>query len=571
MATARNEVQVDFSVGRDSLTPALNRIRGLAGEMKGLGSGGGSGFGAGFVGGLASSGLMIALDGIKATVASMGQAIKDASNLQTSGVLSADSISRNLGTPFETANEMLKGLRQDLSKAAAALPGEAKDYFDVLDRVSGSISSVQKDPDKFKSAAADISKRVGAIAPSAGADGIESGTAISRFISGSTSFGELRQLRLFEKTELPNIMTRLAKEKGLNISESKDWTGLQRLEVIQAALNEGVSDSLLARLTNTFDSTIQSIKSSIFDPLTGVLGAARELKSKGGRSLLDGLNGLVKSLVGLSEAAGDVLNNLGFGFDPMEKLIEVADWLSDIANEAALLLWGDRELNFSAIADSISGFFGGVVDRLYEFVDKIPADKIGLMFGGAILALAKTIIDNIPKLVGFSLKILEKILDFFFNAVFIAPIKYLADEAVRFFRWVLAPVMNPIRDFFNAVKRLFDQAMSLVPKLPSAGGAVQGVTSAANEAAKILIPGYGLIAPLLPKISPQGLPGSQPNTRPLIQPGSNGNGGDQKVSSNIFNPILNFASASDDPRAMAQMVIQELNGQYRTFQQGRLA
>lgn len=570
MVMASNRVEVDLLIGRDLLTPALGRIRQMTDGMKSSFSG----FQNGFLGGAAFSAAQTAIDGVTSSIRGMTRAIQEASQVETNSIVAASDIAAGLKIDLDPAVALVNNTQLQIAKIAAALPGEVQDFNAIFRQVASAIAPLSSNPLDFQNKALEISKRAGVLAVNSGADPDQSGSVLDRFISGTSTFSELALNDIFQKNSLlTNEIRRLMKESGFEPSQLKQMTAEARLDILDRALKVATPDKLIQKLQGTASTVIGDIWSKLFNPQTGLFGFLRQIPEMNNRSALDGFAGMLQSLFNLGTTIGSRI-----GFDPMEGLISFFDWVSDLSNRLNLMISGAIPFDLGDFYKGVSDFIGSVVDKVGVFVDGINEDQIGNAIGGLIVALLAALANNLPKLLVIALKTTYKVLNGLASAFFGAIGAFfviIGKDIQTGLKAIVDPFLKPIRDFFNGIKRLFDQAMNLIPKVPSVSGAVGTAANIGGAVLRATNPIFGLFDGVAGIVNPkpkdaQGLP--QPTggnlTQPLVQPQTTGEG--QKQSSNVFAPVLNFAEGSSDPRLMAQMVMSEINSQYRAFQQGSL-
>jgi hypothetical protein len=522
------------------------------------------GFRDSFIGGAGFTAAQLAIDGVTSSVRNMTQSIRDAGEIQTSTITSASDIATGLKISLDPALDLVKDTQMQLSKIAAALPGELEDFNAIFRQISSAIAPLSSSPLDFQKKAIEISKRAGVLSVSSGANPEQSGSVLDRFISGNSTFSELALNDIFQKnTVFTGEVRKLVTEMAGDIKNFKQLTSAQRLDILDRSLKVATPDNLIQKLKGTSETVISENLAKLFDPQSGLFGFLRAIPNMGNRTALDGFAGMLQSIFSLGEAIGSKLQ-----FDPMENLIRLFDFISDISNRLNLVISGAVPFDLREFYKGVSDFMGSLIDRVSSFIDSVDTDKIGSAVGSMIVVLVGAIANNIPKIIEVVLKSLYKIgvgiASGFFAAIGTALV-LVAKDIQTGLKAVVDPFLKPFRDFFGMIKRLFDQASNLIPRVPSIGGTAGNIVNGVNEAAKVLLPGYGMAS----KVGDLLLPKTQ-NTQPLVQPQSN-TGEGQRQSSNVFAPVLNFVEGSSDPRLMASIVMQELNAKYQTFQQGSLA
>lgn len=551
-------IQAGLASIRGEATVASGNLSTLTGLLVGLGVG------------TALASIQLATQGFQ----SLTGAIASAAKTQTQFIAASSDIGTNLGVPLSTAKKLNSELQEEVAKTAAALPGTTQDYNIVLQAISGTLASQFKgNPEAFKQVSLDVTKRTGTLAAIQGSNPAQAGSTMNRFISGTMSMGEASVNDILQKN--PQLIAAINKESAKLGVDVKKWKTLQtstRLAIVQAALRTATPDSLIAEFDGTVESMWQTWQTKLFDPQIGLLGMLRKVKSKGSRTVLDSVQGLMQAIDGLANLGGT-------GFDPLVPIINFIDWISDLANGLNGLSAGLSGMSTKTIGKAISGTLNGLATGINTAMAKINYPGLGKQLWKGLLATLDTLASVLA------------------NLDWVALGKALLQGLYRAFEVLVGFLYEAIKDLGYAIKAGFNNAVSnatsdigrvtgIVPSTPKQ--AVQSLgTIGANVATSITPPGlpgillnigktgYGLL-----KGKPKPVADTTDNTSttvkpvvptpsplPLATPGAN-----KQASNRIFSPTINIPNGSNSsPTEIAQSVINALSSMYQSFESGQLA
>lgn len=405
--------QARISIGlRDlnGLSPSdLARVRSeiasIRGELSNA-SGGDSGSG-GFISsalfgslgiGAVLAGLALVTQGVQSAIGS----VQSAAKLQTTGLAQAGDLASQLGINFGKAKDLVSETRIEISKMAAALPGDNKDYNGIFTQISATVAGNAKgNIEKFKTDAMELTKRFGVLASIRGADADMGGSALNRGLAGTMGLGELYRIDIFQKNPL---LQKYVDDQLKVLGKSRDdWQKLTtdtRTSILLTASKKAVSDETVSSFDGTVDSLIQLANTSLFDSDTGMFGFLRKLQEVGGRSGLDAVQGAMTGFFSLMGTISKLADANGLSFDPMAGIIGVIDWFSDLFGTINGVLngnpLGDITGLFSNLSAGFFDMFGAGVDKLFDAVMSIDFKSLGEQWGflgGQFFAMIFTRVD----------------------------------------------------------------------------------------------------------------------------------------------------------------------------------
>ena len=240
------------------------------------------------------------------------------------------------------AADQIDALNKRLAASAAALPGETQEYKNLANVLSDNLIGAFKgidgtlDTSGYIDSLSSLSESFGAITASTTKDTGNTALALTRALGGATE-SQLRQFAFFEQapTALSAISSKLAQT---GVESLADLTIEGRVKLLEAVGNTLITDDFKKLAENSVDGLLQSFRSSLFDPTTGILGLNRDLDSglKGTQSVFTSFNEVLRGLIGQSS-------------DDMGLLFRIAD----SAKKAGLNI-GDPLANQKRILDAIA-------------------------------------------------------------------------------------------------------------------------------------------------------------------------------------------------------------------------
>ena len=599
---------MDFSQPVKLVIEAIDRtklvVAGIQSRLAGLSSGGSGSFSgvgqAGQVSGLAIgagfAAANLAINTVTQSVQMLTGSMQEAIKSETQFITTASGLANALGTPISNAKTLLDSLQNDLSIAAAELPGENRDYIAVLNQVSDTIAKEYRgDMEGFKKAVKDITIRTAALASTIpGLSGDAAGMTIERLISGGGGWGELKQLDLFQKNApLRDAIEKGAQEEGVTMAKWQQLTTKKRLAIVNKALSKVATDELFNEFSGTADSLIQGMKSKLFDMRTGIFGLMRDVDSREDRSALDAFTEVLKRVRNLAAAGNRLAHRVGFVVDPMESLIDFFDGVNQLLGQIAFIM--DTSLpgmEFNNIAtylgqwvtDLASSAVEGLMNfdtswlanlhtTISHYLDNVNWYKVGEMLGVTIYKLALSAIRGIPGTI-MNLAKLGSALVGIVIGLAIGVAKALADSLYKLF-------VKPIEDFLKTIGRWIARIFGLLPQIPRT--APQIVNTVTNVASAITNPA-GFIGQKIGQMLVGGK--KETTTTPPGNPNADKVNTDNKVkpvtpvktsqgvsntntTTNTIQSLTVSANSLGDAQGIANVIIDELNARlgFRMAQQ----
>ena len=327
--TARNLTGGVFSQLRGSLSSIRNdatkatsafgsmgtRVEGLAGEF--------------FKAEMAANAVTFALGKINEGVNFIKSGFAEATQIQNEAIVAASTFSALTGTSFDEAGEALEKLNQRLAKSAATLPGATQDYKALATSINDNLIEAFKDANgkldvqAWEDATASISESFGAITAASTKMTGNTALGLTKALGGS-SVAELRAIALFEQN--PVLLSELEKKLAeRNAKTLRDIDLKDRIGIIREIGEKFISGDFKKAAGESVDGLIQSFKSSLLDPTSGVFGLMRDLdeETKGTQSVFSAYNETLKLLIGsgsIWESLGEIFQKLGLSVDPMKAI-----------------------------------------------------------------------------------------------------------------------------------------------------------------------------------------------------------------------------------------------------------
>ncbi|WP_414579112.1 hypothetical protein [Anabaena sp. CCY 9402-a] len=280
---------------------------------------------ASFNSGLMIKGLEAGISAVTGLVGKLSEGLSQSVSIQTENISVAGNLMKLTGQNFEQATAFIDEFSIRMSKVAASLPGATSDYVDfgkaIADDVIPAIREANGaiDPKKLQAELQSVSTYGTLLAQQAKVSSTNAAMALSKFLGGTSSMGELSQLDFFQKnTTFRNSLLADIEKLGGDV---KKLTTEQRLEIFKRAAS--IPQEVLNAQSKSIAGLTAGFVSNLFDPQTGLFGFMRDLddKMKGSQSVLDAIQEGLAALIGdngLLGAIGGTLKALGFkAIDPM--------------------------------------------------------------------------------------------------------------------------------------------------------------------------------------------------------------------------------------------------------------
>lgn len=251
---------------------------------------------------------------------------EEAKQLQLANVTAATTFSSLTGESYEEASKFVDDLNNRLAKSAAALPGATQDYKNLAVAIQSNVLEAFKDPSGklnqkgFEDTLASISESFGALAASAHVDSGNTTLGLTKALAGAST-QELQHIHFFEQNR--NVLIEIDKRlRALGKSALKDVDLKSRVKIIEEAGKKFITEDFKKNAGQTVDALIESYKSALFDPSTGLFGVMRDVDATkaGVQSAFNAFNDSLKLLIGddgLFGKFGNLMKSLGLSADPM--------------------------------------------------------------------------------------------------------------------------------------------------------------------------------------------------------------------------------------------------------------
>lgn len=334
-------------------------------------------FGPAFWANFASQGAFAVLGQLQNALAGLTGKLMEAAKMQTQFIASASDLGSGLKIGMPESIKLQEQTQIEVSRIAAQLPGDNKNYLALFQGITPSISSInQGNPERFREQALDITKRAGVLSAIRNIDPGFSGIALNRFIAGNMGFNESMQADIFQKNSVfQQALRDILDNLGVSTKDWKKLTTQQRYAITQAALKVATPDSLVREFQGTAEEVIQRINTDLFDPLIGAFGFMRRVGEMGNRRVVDAFTQFLQNWEALGR---QFLEKTGLKFDPMAWLIKGLDKLADIASGFSVFLdkvkLPKNFMDFSGFMGASGVEMGAIVTRLNSWLVKMFED-----------------------------------------------------------------------------------------------------------------------------------------------------------------------------------------------------
>lgn len=294
--------------------------------------------------------------------------LDEAASIQTTMLNTSAAIANELGLTLAQSGELAEKSISSLSEAAAALPGETADYAAIYRQLASQIAKNNpNDTEAFDKQATQMSTKLGVLAATSGMDATEVGRQSSRFLSGTVSIGEFRNLQLGENPLVMNALIEEMTKLGKSVDEWSVISLKERVSIFEKVLEKAVPKEL----TDSFEGTVESLFAGwdtlLFDPTTGILGVLRRVESQGGRNLLEAFQGILQTFDRIRVSVTDLMSSVGLTIDPMDALISAFDWVNVQLNNIQDVIEGNA--GTESIIQNLKNMGNGLADWLLKGVD----------------------------------------------------------------------------------------------------------------------------------------------------------------------------------------------------------
>jgi hypothetical protein len=352
-----------------------NKLKGLGGTASGVKSQT-SGLSDSIAFGMVKAQAAIGL--VTAAYSQLTAGISEAADLQLENMGAAQTFASLTGQSFDQGAVFIDNLNAKLAKTAATLPGATKDYTALARAIQDNVVEPFKDPDGqlrdmkgFEDSLVSITESYGVLSAAAKVPIANTSLGLSKALGGA-SIAELRQIQTFEKN--PAILGELEKRMTqAGVKSLKELDARSRIKLIKEVGEKFVTGEFKQRAALSVDGLLQSFKSSLFDPNTGVFGLMRDLDpaKNGVQSAFGSINSLINSVLGdggLFATIGALMAQLGLTADPMVGLRDGVEWVNGWVIRLNGFLGGFKgKLSGGDLLTKAGEFIGGIGSQASEF------------------------------------------------------------------------------------------------------------------------------------------------------------------------------------------------------------
>jgi hypothetical protein len=269
------------------------------------------------------------------------------------------------------------------------LPGNAKDFKDIKDGISGSVSlAVGGDFGMFKELINPLVTKIGLVAQGSvgGAQNAgQTAIGVNKFMPDGSSFKETLQMDFFEKNPaLKEALKNELQKQGLNEENFAKATTAIKLKMLNNALGTVANPAYIKALQATAGATIGGLSDTLFDPDNGIFGWLRKVDFGAVKT------SALQSFQVFLGSVQDLLSSFKTGIDPMQMLSDTFRFLAQVTNNinAIVTKGGDVWNNLVYLFDKrlTEGLSG-----LASFIQSINWKELGQNFGTSI---AKILTDD---------------------------------------------------------------------------------------------------------------------------------------------------------------------------------
>jgi hypothetical protein len=372
----------------------------------------------------------------------MNGKFEEAKQLQLENITAATTFSSLTGQSYQQGADFIDSLNQRLAISAAALPGSTQDYKNLATGIQDNVLPAFKDlkgaldMKGFENSVVSLSESYGALAAASNVPIANLKLGLTKALGGA-GVASLRQIQFFEQNAviLNEIESRLGKlgKKSLADLNIKD-----RVKLLEEVGKKFITEDFKQQAGRSVDGLIQSFKSTIFDPSSGIFGLMRDLdpNTKGAQSAFAAFNDVLDNLIGgsglftqltnLFAAAGikfidpmQILRN-GFllfnqGLQFINKLL--ADTTAYLGAIGAGANWQDGLRYFvSTLQLRLGGIFNQAGSSISSVLNTFDLANVSTNISNFFKGLGNLINIGISNLVNFTKSVVSTV-DFFYIGV----------------------------------------------------------------------------------------------------------------------------------------------------------
>lgn len=323
--------------------------------------------------------------------------IAEATNIQGEQVNAAATFAALSGTKYEQAVEIIESLNNRLAKSAMALPGATQEYKALATTIQDNVLEAFKglngevDLQGYEDAVASISESFGALTANSTKNFGNTAMSLSSALGGA-SMSQLRTYMFFEQNAaiLNDIGKRLEK---LGASTLADLDIKARVKLLEDVGKKFITEDFKKAAGQSVDGLMQSFKSMLFDPSSGIFGLMQDLDpAKGTQSAFtaynDALNALIgeEGLLGMNGPLAAIGNALGIDKLAYLKTVQSAFQKATVGIEAL----SQFMFNIAGMLDQGVDMRQMIVENLGNIRTRI-GDWLGNLLANAGDGLARTL------------------------------------------------------------------------------------------------------------------------------------------------------------------------------------
>jgi len=370
--------------------------------------------------GLIASSVGTAVEGVKGLISS-------ASAVQTDLIAASGSMQALMGGSYKDASLYAEKLNNSFVKMGSTLPGVTEDYASIGRTISDDVGAAfkgltgQLDKPAFEKALLSMSQGVGILAQSAGESATGAGQAIARVMNGDKA---AFKLLFFDKNPIvKNQVEQFLKAEGKTLEDWTTMTTRDRIGILNKALDKAASPEMIAALTATAAGKYAEWETMLTDPTTGLLGFMRKVESRGGKTALDALYGLMEKTEGAFQAIADkfpfkvdvmagvidALTSVGTLMDGIKNVFSAKDLgavAANIQSSMSGLFSSFSSLDTTAIGTSLAT---GLTDLLSKASQGIATMFQGIDLGSVFTKLASANTSIVEGISAFTMKLAESL------------------------------------------------------------------------------------------------------------------------------------------------------------------
>lgn len=329
--------------------------------------------------GIAATALTTAIGaGLVAAIAAAGvgakylsDQLKQASDAQLGEMGQAAEISRLYGVDQKTANRSVRSIQEQIAIAGRDTPvstSQIQDYSNVaLPAILRAFQSQGRSLQDAEKTTVGLSTRFAIAAQSTpGVTEFQIKAALASAGSGDLA-SAIKTQEFFRNSGLGTIIKEEAQKRGADLATA---SAAQQLDILQAALETKIPDSLIAQMQGSVNAQVSSFMDRLFDPFTGAFGVRRDLEqAEGEQSVFTEFSRSIELLLGKNGTLAEIGETL-------DKLLPADDAMADLRSGFKTINQGIDSLN-------------QVLRDLNQLLDDIAKSPLG--------QLIKAIDEKIPK------------------------------------------------------------------------------------------------------------------------------------------------------------------------------